>query len=86
MDGADKYEYCKPELLAMMKDAGCVHVEYGFESGSQRILDLMNKRTSLQRNREVSIFTRKSGLHFQGNFIVGYPGEREEDFKKQYLL
>ncbi|KKQ78308.1 MAG: Radical SAM domain protein [Parcubacteria group bacterium GW2011_GWC2_38_7] len=70
------------ELLAMMKDAGCVHVEYGFESGSQRILDLMNKRTSLERNKEVAILTRKSGLHFQGNFIVGYPGEREEDFKK----
>ena len=71
-----------PELLAMMKDAGCVHVEYGFESGSQRILDLMNKKVSIQRNKEVAIFTRKSGLHFQGNFIVGYPGEREEDFKK----
>lgn len=70
------------ELLAMMKDAGCVHVEYGFESGSQRILDLMNKRTSVERNKEVAMLTRKSGLHFQGNFIVGYPGEREEDFKK----
>lgn len=71
-----------PELLAMMKDAGCVHVEYGFESGSQRILDLMNKKANIERNREVAIFTRKNGLHFQGNFIVGYPGEREEDFKK----
>ena len=71
-----------PELLSMMKDAGCVHVEYGFESGSQAILDLMNKKTNVERNREVAIFTRKSGLHFQGNFIVGYPGEREEDFKK----
>ena len=70
------------ELLAMMKDAGCVHVEYGFESGSQRILDLMSKRTSVERNREVAILTRKSRLHFQGNFIVGYPGENEEDFKK----
>lgn len=70
------------ELLDMMKDAGCVHVEYGFESGSQRILDLMNKRASVERNREVAILTRKSGLHFQGNFIVGYPAEREEDFKK----
>jgi radical SAM superfamily enzyme YgiQ (UPF0313 family)/glycosyltransferase involved in cell wall biosynthesis len=70
------------ELLSMMKDAGCVHVEYGFESGSQRILDLMNKRANVERNKEVAILTRKSGLRFQGNFIVGYPGETEEDFNK----
>ena len=70
------------ELLSMMKDAGCVHVEYGFESGSQRILDLMNKRANVERNKEVAILTRKSGLRFQGNFIVGYPGETEKDFNK----
>jgi len=71
-----------PELLSMMKKAGCVHVEYGFESGSQRVLDLMNKKSTVERNKEVAQFTRKSGLRFQGNFIVGYPGETEEDFKK----
>lgn len=71
-----------PELLAMMKKAGCAHVEYGFESGSQRVLDLMNKKASVERNKEVALFTRKSGLRFQGNFIVGYPGETEEDFNK----
>jgi len=71
-----------PEFLSMMKKAGCVHVEYGFESGSQRVLDLMNKKSSVARNKEVALFTRKSGLRFQGNFIVGYPGETEEDFKK----
>lgn len=70
------------ELLSMMKKAGCVHVEYGFESGSQRVLDLMNKKTNVQRNKEVALFTRKVGLRFQGNFIVGYPGETEEDFNK----
>ncbi|MDD4979769.1 MAG: radical SAM protein [Candidatus Omnitrophica bacterium] len=71
-----------PELLVLMKNAGCVHVEYGFESGSQRVLDLMNKKASVERNKEVAIFTKKSGLRFQGNFIVGYPGETEEDFNK----
>ncbi len=70
------------DLLSMMKDAGCVHVEYGFESGSQRILDLMNKKANVERNKEVALLTKKSGLRFQGNFIVGYPGETEEDFNK----
>lgn len=70
------------EFLMMMKKAGCIHVEYGFESGSQRILDLMNKRTNIENNNRVARLTRKCGLRFQGNFIVGYPGETETDFNK----
>ncbi len=70
------------ELLSMMKKAGCVHVEYGFESGAQRVLELMNKKTNIQRNINVATLTKKSGLRFQGNFIVGYPGETEDDFNQ----
>jgi radical SAM superfamily enzyme YgiQ (UPF0313 family) len=69
-------------LLARMKEAGCVHVEYGFESGSQRILNLMNKRASVETNRNAALLTKKSGLRFQGNFIAGFPGETEDDFKR----
>ena len=72
----------KPELLTMMKEAGCIHVEYGFESGSQRVLELMNKRTNVENNKKIARYTREIGLRFQGNFIVGYPGETEEDFKQ----
>lgn len=70
------------EFLLLMKKAGCVHVEYGFESGSARVLELMNKKTNINHNLEVARITKKSGLRFQGNFIVGYPGETEEDFNK----
>lgn len=70
------------ELLEIMKDAGCAQVEYGFESGSQRILDLMGKNIEVEKNVAVAKITRKSGLRFQGNIIAGYPGEREEDFRK----
>lgn len=70
------------ELLYKMKESGCVHVEYGFESGSQRILDLMNKKTNVERNKKVALLTKRNRLRFQGNFIVGYPGETKEDFDK----
>ncbi len=70
------------ELLTLMRDSGCIHVEYGFESGSQRILDLMNKKTNVEQNLSVAQMTKKLGLRFQGNFIAGYPGETEEDFSK----
>lgn len=69
-------------FLRSMKDAGCVHVEYGFESGSQRMLGLMNKNNDVNENMEVANLTRKMGLRFQANFIVGYPGETADDFNK----
>ena len=70
------------ELIKIMKNSGCVQVEYGFESGSQRILDLMNKKATVQQNILAARITREAGLRFQGNIIVGYPGETEQDFKK----
>lgn len=68
------------EMLKLMKRAGCVGVEYGFESGSQRILDAMNKISRVEDNVKAALLTRKAGLRFQANIIVGYPGETKEDF------
>ncbi|MFH1508135.1 MAG: radical SAM protein [Candidatus Omnitrophota bacterium] len=70
------------ELLSIMKKAGCVHIEYGFESGSQRILGLMNKSTIVNNNKNAALLTRKHGFRFQGNFIVGFPGETRDDFNQ----
>lgn len=70
------------DLLKLMKEAGCVGIEYGFESGSQRVLDLMNKRLKIEDNLNAVRLTKRSGLRFQGNIIVGYPGEREDDFRQ----
>ncbi|MDD3905527.1 MAG: radical SAM protein [Candidatus Omnitrophica bacterium] len=70
------------ELLELMKESGCVGVEYGFESGSQRVLDLMNKKLSIEDSVKAAALTRRSHLRFQANIIVGYPGERIEDFRQ----
>lgn len=70
------------ELLSLMKDAGCVGVEYGFESGSQRILDLMNKRLKIEESLKAADLTRRARLRFQANIITSYPGETVEDFRQ----
>ncbi|MBU1809489.1 MAG: radical SAM protein, partial [Candidatus Omnitrophica bacterium] len=61
---------------------GCVGIEYGFESGSQRVLDLMNKRLKIEESLAAAELARRARMRFQANIIVGYPGEQEEDFKK----
>lgn len=68
------------ELLKFMKSSGCSGVEYGFESGSQRILERMNKRSTVGENLRAARITRKVGLRYQANIIVGYPGETRQDF------
>ena len=69
-------------ILKSLKRAGCVHLEYGFESGSQRMLDIMNKRSTVEDNVRAATLTRKAGLRFSGFIMVGYPGETEADFEK----
>lgn len=70
------------DLLGLMKEAGCVGVEYGFESGSQRVLDLMNKKQKVEESLRAADLTRSARLRFQANIITGYPGETVEDFKE----
>jgi len=70
------------EILRLLKRSGCVGLEYGFESGSQRMLDIMNKRSSIEDNLKAAMLTRKVGLRFTSYIIVGYPQETESDFKK----
>jgi len=70
------------ELLTLMKRNGCAGVEYGFESGSNRILSLMGKQTTAEKNLDVVRITKKAKMRLQANIIAGYPGETEEDFKK----
>lgn len=70
------------ELLSKMAKAGCVWLGYGIESGSQRVLDLMNKRFNIERAVEVLKNTREAGIDFQVNIMFGLPGEKKEDFDK----
>lgn len=69
-------------LLLKLKEAGCIQVEYGFESGSQRILDLMNKGVKIEQNYQAAALTKKVGLRFLANIISGLPGETEADFNQ----
>ncbi|MBN1823106.1 MAG: radical SAM protein [Endomicrobiales bacterium] len=75
-----------PQLLKKMKQAGCVWLGYGLESGSQRVLDLMNKRVKV--GEAVSVFknTREAGIDFQVNVMFGFPGETMEDFGQTLKL
>jgi len=67
------------ETLQWMQRAGCYHVKYGIEFGTERSLKNANKRTTLQQAREAVRLTREAGIECKGNFILGIPGETEAE-------
>jgi len=58
------------------------------QSGSDKILDLMNRKHTI--NEYIEIFDKlkniNSNVVFSSDFIIGYPGEDEQDFKKTFSL
>jgi len=69
-------------LLKKMKKAGFYRLEYGVESGADKILKAMGKYFNSQEASRVLQNTKKVGIKNVVYFIVGYPGEEEEDFRE----
>lgn len=72
---ADRVE---PDLLNLMKSAGFTEICVGVESGSQKILDVLNKRVKVSQNTLARRLVREAGLKFTGYFMLGCPGETIE--------
>lgn len=76
----------KADLLQTMKEAGCWHISYGIESGSQEILDHEDKKLKLSQIHEGIENTRRAGIAAKGFFIVGHPRETRETLEATYQL
>lgn len=70
------------EMLQLMKKAGCSAVHYGYESGSQTILDNIKKGITLQQSIDATKITKEVGLKIHGYFMIGNPGETIETAKQ----
>jgi radical SAM superfamily enzyme YgiQ (UPF0313 family) len=66
------------ELLETMRNAGCITVWFGVESGSEKILGAMNKKIKLDEIRLAFKTAQKAGLMTIASAVLGFPGETEE--------
>lgn len=66
------------ETMALMAKAGCYQVGYGIESGSQRILDAMNKHIKLDTVKEAWKMAHRHFRRAGATFIFGMPEESDE--------
>jgi radical SAM superfamily enzyme YgiQ (UPF0313 family) len=70
-----------PEIADTMAQAGCQTICFGVESGSQDVLDLVRKHSSLDKVREAVRMTRNVGIEALASFIIGLPGETEKTLR-----
>jgi len=79
---AGRVNLVNKEILAKMKEAGCNTIYYGIESGSQEVLDYINKGITLEQAKNAIKITKKAGIGTSAFFMIGFPSETEEDVKK----
>lgn len=71
------------EILWLLKKSGCIFIGFGIESGSQEVVDnILKKGINLKRSREVIAETEKVGIGTGAWFMIGIPGENEEQIRQ----
>jgi anaerobic magnesium-protoporphyrin IX monomethyl ester cyclase len=81
-----RVDLLKPDLLAPMRRAGLERVYVGVESGSQKMLDLMNRGTRLAQIERTAESLREHGIRQFWFLMLGYPGEDLEDIEATLAL
>ena len=70
------------EVIQLLKESGCYRVWIGAESGSQAVIDAMDRRVEVGQVRDMIILTRKYGIEAGTFIMLGYPGETEKDIEE----
>jgi len=68
------------------RQAGFYHARLGIESGSPRILELMGKKIQVEQIKQTLFNLSMVGIKTTTLWIIGYPGETEEDFLQTLAL
>ena len=69
------------EVIQLLKEAGCFRVWIGAESGSQKIIDEMDRRVKVEEVQEMIVLSRNYGIEAGTFIMLGYPKETEEDIE-----
>jgi radical SAM superfamily enzyme YgiQ (UPF0313 family) len=69
-------------LLNKMKEAGCNSIKVGIETGSERIMTLINKKITLEECLRAAKLLKQAGIHWTGYFMIGLPTETKDDMQK----
>ncbi|MEL6517569.1 MAG: magnesium-protoporphyrin IX monomethyl ester anaerobic oxidative cyclase [Pseudomonadota bacterium] len=72
--------------LALYRKAGLVHVSLGTEAAAQLKLDMFNKETKVEENKEAIRLLREADIFVEAQFIVGLNNETAETLEETYRM
>ncbi len=71
-----------PDMLKVMKEAGCHLIRFGVESGAQEILDNVNKNITVDETRKAFQWCHEFDIDTHAHCMVGSPGETKETIER----
>ena len=67
------------DLFVKMREAGCISVTFGFESGSNKVLKGIRKNTTVEEAYNAIDIAKRAGFKIRGQLMVGMPFETDQD-------
>jgi radical SAM superfamily enzyme YgiQ (UPF0313 family) len=77
-----RVDFVDPEMLQLMKRAGCWMISWGIESGNEEVLRRAHKGIALDQVERALRWSREAGIRNWGYFIIGLPGETEDTIRE----
>ena len=71
------------QLLTKLRSTNCQLIHFGVESGSQQLLNVMRKGTTVEQNANAIKLAKESDVLVAISLVIGYPGETPRCFSKQ---
>ncbi len=73
--GTSHATLCNQEVLKIMREAGCSHLVYGYESFAPHVLKTIGKGSTVKTNLRSFFWTLEAGIRPIPNQIIGFPNE-----------
>jgi anaerobic magnesium-protoporphyrin IX monomethyl ester cyclase len=75
-------DFLDGDILTALKSVGCYHLDFGIESGSQKVLDIMKKGKRVGDIANKVRLCHKKGFKLTATFLFGTPGETLDDMEE----
>jgi hypothetical protein len=76
--------YTSKRYVKTLAEGGCKILQFGFESGVQRVLDQMKKGNNLDQIEIMLDNLKEHGITVAGSWFIGFPTENEEDARETW--